>query len=68
MRGLGRTFKHGSVWCIADYHRAENVENSRLRERESGPQTTEERRLGEITAGKYIHDEGKLTFEQWSKV
>jgi hypothetical protein len=65
MRGLGRTFRRGSVWWISYYHRGKEYRESSQSESESQARKLLKKRLGEIGNGKLVGPiEEKVTFEQ----
>ncbi len=64
MRGLGRTFKRGSRWWIAFYHRGKEIREPARSESESRARKLLKKRLGEISAGRLIPDEEKLGFDE----
>ena len=65
MRGLGRTFRRGSVWWISYYHGGKEYRESSQSESESQARKLLKKRLGEIGNGKLVGPiEEKVTFEQ----
>src|SRR4029434_323185 len=65
MRGLGRTFKRGSVYWIAYYHRGKEYRESSESENETQARKLLKKRLGEIGSGKLVAPvEERVTFEE----
>jgi integrase len=64
MRGVGRVFQRGSVWWIAFYHRGREIRQSSESESETQARKLLKKRMGELTGGRFIVDEEKVTFEQ----
>lgn len=64
MRGVGRTFKRGSTWWIAFYHRGKEIRQSARSENEGQARKPLKKRIGEISSGRFIPDEEKLAFEE----
>jgi integrase len=64
MRGLGRTFKRGSVWWIAYYYRGAERRESSQSENEGQAKKLLKKRLGEMGRGNLIGPvEEKVSFE-----
>jgi len=64
-RGLGRTFKRGSVWWIAYWHRGKEYRETSSSESEAQARKLLKKRLGEIGSGKLIGPvEERVTFEE----
>jgi hypothetical protein len=64
MRGVGRVFQRGSTWWIAFYHRGKEIRESAKNASESQARKILKRRLGEISAGRFMPNEEKLTFDE----
>jgi integrase len=64
MRGMGRVFKRGPTWWISFYNRGREHRESSGSESEHQARKLLKRRLGEITTGKFIPNEDRLTFEE----
>jgi integrase len=65
MRGIGRVFKRSSVWWVAYYHRGKEYRESSGSESEATARRLLKKRLGEISAGRFIGpNEDRLTFEE----
>jgi integrase len=63
MKGVGRVFQRGSVWWIAFYHRGREIRQSAHSHSEAQARKLLKKRLGEVTSGRFIVDEEKITFE-----
>ena len=63
MRDIGRVFKRGSIWWIAFYHRGQEYRETSSSESEPKARKLLKKRLGEINGGRFIPDEGRVTFE-----
>src|SRR5688572_22774953 len=64
LRGLGRTFKRGSVWWVAYYYRGAEKRESSGSEKESDARKLLKKRLGEIGRGRLLGpSEEKVTFD-----
>jgi integrase len=64
MSGIGRLFRRGSKCWIAYYHRGVEHRESSHSESEAVARKLLKRRLADITAGRFIPNEDKLTFAQ----
>src|SRR5690349_937538 len=62
MRGLGRIFQRGSVWWIAFSHRGREIRESSHSETETQARKLLKKRIGEISAGRFLPDEEKVRF------
>jgi integrase len=63
MNGVGRIFQRGSIWWIAFYHRGREIRQSAHTESEGQARKLLKKRLGEITSGRFVPDEEKITFD-----
>lgn len=64
MRGVGRVFQRGSVWWIAFYHHGREIRQSSQCESEAQARKLLKKRVGELSGGRFIIDEEKMTFEE----
>jgi|SRR6516164_5847517 len=64
MKGVGRVFRRGSIWWIAFYHRGREIRQSSESESETQARKLLKKRMGELSSGRFIVDEEKITFEQ----
>jgi hypothetical protein len=64
MRGMGRTFKRGSVWWVSYYHRGNEYRESSKSAKEADAKRLLKKRLGEIGQGRLVGPtEERVTFE-----
>jgi integrase len=69
-RGMGRTFKRGSIWWISFYHHGKEVRESSKSESESAAVKLLKQRLAQSETGQFVTDEKKVTFDnmvEWLK-
>ena len=69
MRGMGRTFKRGSVYWVAYYHRGEEYRESSGSENENRARKLLKQRLGEMSRGHLIRpsEREKMSFEDMAR-
>ena len=63
LKGVGRVFQRGSDWWITFYHRGKEIRQSSRCESEAQARKLLEKRVGERSAGRFIPDEERVTFD-----
>jgi hypothetical protein len=63
LKGVGRVFQRGSDWWIAFYHRGKEIRQSSRCESEAQARKLLKKRFGERSAGRFIPDEERVTFD-----
>jgi len=64
MRGIGRILKRGSIWWVAYSHRGTEYRESSHSGSESQAKKLLRKRITEVSGGKFIPNEDRLTFEE----
>ena len=67
MKRVGRVFQRGSVWWLAFYHRGHEIRQSSHCKSEAQARRLLKRRLGEVTGGRFVADEKRITFDDLIK-
>ena len=64
MNGVGRVFQRGQIWWIGFYHRGREIRQSAHSEHEGQARKLLKKRLGEISAGRFLPDEDKIQYDE----
>lgn len=67
LRGMGTTYPRGRIWWICVYHRGKPHRESSHSESEAQADKLLKQRLGEITSGRFVPNEDRLTFDEMTK-
>ncbi len=67
MKGVGRVFQRGSIWWIAFYHRGREIRQSSHCESEAQARKLLKKRVGEVSGGRFILEEERVTFDDLVK-
>lgn len=68
MRGMGNTYKRGSIWWIRYWHRGKEYRESSKSDSESAARKLLKKRIGEIASGRLIGPkEEKVTFDDLAR-